>query len=36
MSNIVGQIELKSNDSLNLSYDYLIDNNINQVNYHKL
>ena len=30
MSNIVGQIELKSNEPLNLSYDYLIDNNINQ------
>ena len=35
MSNITGQLELKSNENLKLNYDFLIDNNINQFNYHK-
>ena len=36
MSNIVGQVEFNPNKSINFNYDYLIDNNIGQFNYHKL
>ena len=35
MSNIVGQLEFYTNENLKFNYDYLIDNNINEINYHK-
>ena len=35
-SNIVGQMEIKPNNFLELNYDFLADNNINEFNYHKM
>ena len=35
-SNIVGQMEIKPNNFLELNYDFLADNNINEFNYHKI
>ena len=35
-SNIVGQIKMNANEYLDLDYDFLIDNNIEQFNYHKV
>ena len=35
-SNIVGQIKTNANEYLDLDYDFLIDNNIEQFNYHKV
>ena len=35
-SNIVGQMNLNTNKYFDLGYDFLIDNNIDQFNYHKI
>ncbi len=35
-SNIAGQINLNANNFLNINYDFLSDNNLGQMNYHKL
>ncbi len=35
-SNIVGQVNLKTNEFIDLSYDFISDNNLNQFNYHKI
>ena len=36
MSNIIGKIGFKPNDIINFNYDFLLDNNLEQINYHKI
>ena len=36
MSNVVGQLKLKPNSIIDISYDFLTDNNLDQMNYHKI
>ena len=36
MSNLIGQIKFKPNNTLNFDYNFLADNNLDQINYHKI
>ena len=35
MSNIVGEMKFNPSDKVDFNYDFLIDNNLGQINYHK-
>ncbi len=35
MSNIVGEMKFNPSDKIDFNYDFLIDNNLGQINYHK-